>query len=96
MKKLKNGSVFKLIYHKRSLKFLEKVSRDNARYIIKKLENLQKNPMAKNANVAKLAGEIENAYRLRIGKIRVLYELDLENKAIYILNINYRGSIYKN
>jgi len=96
MKKSKNSLEFKIVYHKRSLKFLNKIVQNKAKQIIEKLENLQKNPPKENVNVTKLSGEIKDVYRLRVGKIRILYQLDFENKTIYIFDINFRGSIYKN
>ncbi len=95
MKNLKKDSVFKIVYHKRSLKFLEKISQEKSRLIVNRLEILQSNPHEKSLNVKIMSGEIKNAYRLRVGKIRVLYQLLIKSKTIYIYDINFRGSIYK-
>ncbi len=39
--------------------------------------------------------EKENVFRLRIGKLRVLYILDTEEKSIYIVKIDKRGRVYR-
>jgi mRNA interferase RelE/StbE len=36
----------------------------------------------------------ENVYRIRIGKVRIIYRIDFKNKIIEILDANYRGRIY--
>jgi mRNA interferase RelE/StbE len=36
----------------------------------------------------------ENVYRIRIGKVRIIYRIDFKNKIIEILNADYRGRIY--
>jgi len=46
-------------------------------------------------NVKKLKGQFEGVYRYRIGKIRLFYSIDSENKMIFILNIDYRKDIYE-
>lgn len=43
-------------------------------------------------DVKKLKG-IENAYRLRVGDVRVLFERDYNN--IYVVKIDNRGDFYK-
>ena len=46
-------------------------------------------------NIKKLKGEFEGIYRYRIGKIRLFYEIDIEQHMIYILNIDYRKDAYQ-
>jgi mRNA interferase RelE/StbE len=43
-------------------------------------------------DVKKLKG-IENAYRLRVGSVRILFERN--NKNIYVVKIDNRGDVYK-
>jgi mRNA interferase RelE/StbE len=46
-------------------------------------------------NIKKLKGEFEGIYRYRVGKIRIFYSIDIENKMIFILNIDFRKDIYE-
>jgi len=49
-------------------------------------------PYAPNNNVRKLSGR--NGYRLRIGNIRVLYDIYDLTLVIDVLTIGFRGSVY--
>jgi mRNA-degrading endonuclease RelE of RelBE toxin-antitoxin system len=37
---------------------------------------------------------VGSSYRLRIGKIRVIYEIDFKKNILYIYDIDFRGNIY--
>lgn len=82
-----------VVFHPDTKKFLKKITHKNFQQIIKKIKQLQKNPFDKQLDIKKLA-TMGNSYRLRIGKIRVIYELDLSNNTLYIWDIDFRGSIY--
>jgi mRNA interferase RelE/StbE len=43
----------------------------------------------------RLCGELEGLFSLRIGGMRVVYEVDAEKKAVVVLAIGPRGGIYK-
>lgn len=45
--------------------------------------------------IRRLHGEFEGLYRYRIGKIRIIYEVDESARTIEILNIDDRGDVYK-
>ncbi len=42
-----------------------------------------------------MKGEWENFYRLRIGKIRVIFTVNFDNYELEIYAISFRGDIYK-
>jgi len=50
-----------------------------------------------NIDVKRLKGSFKNYYRIRVGKIRILFELENnEVKIIAIINdIDFRGDVYK-
>lgn len=56
-----------------------------------KLLSLKNNPY-ESKDVKKLKGPQNNFYRLRLGKIRIIYQLT--NNKIEIVDIDYRGNIY--
>lgn len=89
----KNSSEFKLLYHPRSLKFLKKIPKREAANILEKLEQLAGDPNTRNLDITKLA-TTQKSFRLRTGKIRVVYEIDQSSKIIYIQDIDFRGNIY--
>lgn len=82
----------KVVFHPEAKKFLRKISKKDLRQIVNKLELLQKNPFSNRLDIKRLA--TKNSYRLRVGTIRVIYELHLKQKIIYIRNIDFRGGVY--
>jgi mRNA interferase RelE/StbE len=71
---------------KSALKFLNKLSPEQALTLTQKLGQL---PMG---DVAKLKGK-KNLYRLRVGNIRVVFTRTGDR--VDIVSIDYRGNIYK-
>jgi len=42
-----------------------------------------------------MEGYPDNSYRLRIGKYRILYAVDNDNKKVRITTVQHRGDAYK-
>lgn len=53
------------------------------------LKKLQDDPFAKNLDVKKLVGT-SKSYRLRVGEVRIIYEVDTRAKQIYVTDIDFR------
>jgi mRNA interferase RelE/StbE len=59
------------------------------------LQALSQNPApVPEYDVKKLAG-MRDTYRIRIGEIRIEYEVDWESKRIGVLAVEFRGRAYK-
>ena len=86
--------VWKIFYHPNVEKQLKRLHKTDQRRIIKQLKFLSQNPESKSSNVTKLTGT-RQSFRLRIGKIRIIFEKETKNKAIYIWRIKYRKDIYR-
>ncbi len=86
--------MYLLLYHPRAAKFLKKIPPSDSARIVKKLSILSRNPTdAPSLDVKKLA-TTKRSYRLRIGTLRVIYEIDAPKRVLYIHEIGFRGSIY--
>jgi len=85
--------MIKVFFHLQTKKFLKKITRKDFSQVIKKIEQLQKNPFDKQLDIKKLA-TVGSSYRLRIGKIRIIYEIDFKKNILYIYDIDFRGNIY--
>lgn len=48
-----------------------------------------------NIDIRKLKGEWSGYYRIRKGKLRIIFTIEKENKIIFIERIDYRGEVYK-
>ena len=60
--------------------------------IVTKIREVAANPYAPNNNLTKLQGR--DAYRLRVGGWRVIYELQDDRLVMLVLEVGPRGGIY--
>ena len=80
--------MFKIKWTEKSLHELDKLEQNISRRIIKKVDELMNNPYS--MEIKKLRGL--NAFRLRIGDYRVIFEI--ERDLITILKVGHRRNIY--
>jgi mRNA interferase RelE/StbE len=83
--------VWRIEYKKSAIRSLQKMPRNFADTIGKKIAALAADPYAPNNNAVKLQGR--EGYRLRVGDWRVLYEL--EDDRLVILDVKPRGGAYQ-
>jgi len=84
---------FKLIYHPRAVKRLTTFPRNDKKQVMEKLALLKDNPQNSNLDIRKMVNT-KSSYRIRIGKIRAIYQIDFDKNIIYMYDIDYRGNIY--
>lgn len=82
-----------ILFTKQADRALRKMSRNTARLIREKLDQLAQDPYARNPNVTKLQGR--PGYRLRVGDWRVIYELEDDRLVIMVLKVAPRGGVYR-
>lgn len=71
---------------------LESLESNLARRILSAIGPLASEPRPRHCR--KLVGS-ENSYRLRVGRYRVLYQVDDENRLITVFAIGHRREIYR-
>lgn len=76
-----------------AIKKLKSLNKDEAARILKKVEELGKNPFEMH-NVKRLV-DFDISYRLRVGDFRILFESDDELKEIEIFDIRHRKETYR-
>jgi len=74
------------------IKFINSLDKKTRERLKKRLIDLKTNPFKSTNDIKKLKGNKENFYRLRMGKIRIIYKIN--DKDIEIIDIDYRGNIY--
>ena len=84
---------FRVILMSAALKFYKKCPLDLAKNLNNCFTELEKNPFF--GRDIKLLQGSEKRYRYRIGKYRVIYFVDKENKNIVITLISARPSAYR-
>lgn len=75
----------------RITKFIDSLNEKTRRQLKAKLLALKKSPFS-TKGVKKMQGG-ENIFRLRMGKIRIIYRI-VSNNDIEVVDIDYRGNIY--
>lgn len=72
-------------------KDLDKIDYQIVKRIFRKIKSLENEPRAYGS--IKLKGE--NAYRVRLGDYRILYEIEDKQKIVTIYNIAHRKDVYR-
>lgn len=72
-------------------KFIKSLDEKTRQRLKKNLQEIKNNP-TKNADIKKLSNFGKNCYRLRVGKIRIIYKVD--KNSVSIVDIDWRGNIY--
>ncbi len=85
--------MYRIVFTRQSTRALRKMSRQTARLIRDKLDQLAQDPYTHNPNLTKLQGR--PGYRLRVGDWRVIYELEDERLVILVLKVGPRGEVYR-
>ena len=78
----------------RALQDLKKIDLPHQKIIKEKLLILAENPEILKNNIIKLAGTMEDYYRLRVGNYRVIYEKRDKDLIILIIRIGHRREVY--
>jgi len=84
--------MFNIIYAKSVLKDLRKINTHNLSQIKESIEELDNFPNI--SKIKRLKNHPVADYRLRVGNYRVLFDVNWEQKEIYILKIAHRQDVY--
>jgi mRNA interferase RelE/StbE len=82
---------YKIAFKPSVKKDLRGITRHDVERILKSIEGLSEHPMPQNAR--SLTGQ--DAFRLRVGRYRVIYAIDNEEVVILIIKIGHRGGVYR-
>ncbi|MBI4117051.1 type II toxin-antitoxin system RelE/ParE family toxin [Candidatus Pacearchaeota archaeon] len=82
--------MFAIEWKEGALEQLDKLQPQISDRIYKKVDELSENPFSK--DIKKLKGE--SAFRLRVGDYRIILDIDIKNKMIFILRLGHRRNIY--
>lgn len=82
--------MFNIEYNSSSRKFLKKSEKKIAKRIMKKLEEVRKDPFRYLEHY-----EGDSCYKLRIGDFRALIDVNFKDKTLHVRVLDKRGRIYK-
>jgi len=83
--------IFRVELSRRAFAFLEKLDAQTRERVAEKLMELEGTPFPRGCR--KLRGEVD-VYRLRVGKIRILYKILWGEKTVTVFKIEHRGKVY--
>jgi mRNA interferase RelE/StbE len=88
-------------FSKNSIKFLNKLTsknreqiREKILYLLNFLENQQVIPFQE-LDIKKLKGNWQGFFRMRVGKIRVIFTIKDDPNELLVYEIDFRGDVYK-
>lgn len=81
--------MYQITIRPKAEKHFSKLPKNLQEKVAKKLKILEQDPFQVGLDVKKLAGT-EKSYRLRVGEIRIIYQLDTNLKEIFIVDIDFR------
>ena len=85
--------MYKILLHRNAAKAYENLDNRTVARINKSIDVLKENPFY-GKDIKKLRGELEGRYRLRVGRYRVVYRVDEQEKAVIIEDFGAREKIY--
>lgn len=81
--------MYEIFLSKEVVRFLVNLDRENEEVIRNKIKRLGESPEFFGKHLKGI-----NFWSLRIGKYRVLYEIDKEKKRVFIMTIGHRKDVY--
>lgn len=81
--------MYKITIRPKAEKHFARLPKNLQKRIAKKLKQLEKDPFQQGLDVKKLAGS-QKSYRLRIGELRIIYQMDTNLKEILVGDIDFR------
>ena len=88
--------MYSLKISKKAIKFLQSRGASERKIIKKKLNLLKENPNSHELLDVKKLKNKGDYYRLRIGKMRIVYQILNKKLIIFVISAGNRGDIYKN
>jgi mRNA interferase RelE/StbE len=86
---------WKIGYSREAEKFINKQDiREKVKNALKKFLQAMKGESV-NLDLTKLSGDWKGYYRIRIGKIRIIFDISKESREIFVEKVDHRGDVYK-
>ncbi len=87
--------MYKLLFLGGAVKDLARIDRPHQRIIKEKLLILAKNPEALKNNIKRLGGDVQDLFRLRVGRFRIIFKKNETELLILIVRIGHRKDVYQ-
>lgn len=81
--------MYKVTIRPKAEKHFARLPKNLQEKVAKKLKQLGENPFYPGLDIKKLVGT-EKSFRLRVGELRIIYQLDTALKEIFVVDIDFR------
>ena len=81
--------MYKLTISSKAEKHFSRLPKNLQEKIAKKLKQLKEGPFQGGLDIKKLSGT-DKSYRLRVGELRIIYQMDSKLKDICVVDIDFR------
>lgn len=81
--------MYKLIVRPKAEKNFSRLPQKLQLRILKSLKKLETDPFQQSLDIKKLVGT-KKSFRMRVGELRVVYEMDTTSKEIFVVDIDFR------
>jgi len=87
---------YRVVAHRRVHRFLNSLHDEGQRRVlVEAMERLEGYPVSlREMDVATIRGE-DKAFRVRVGKYRIIFAVDKEESTIYVTHLDTRSKVYK-
>ena len=85
--------MFEVKLSKQAVKFLKRLNEPQYSNVKSRLKYLIRWPL-KSKGIRDMKGLYKGYYRMRVGRIRIIFYPDIKNHIIYVDAIGFRGDIY--
>ncbi len=75
-------------------KYYKKLDKYTKKRVNKCIDAIRDNPFSR-LHIKRLHGKLEGKYRYATGNLRIVYDIDIENRTVKINAIRSRGDVYK-
>lgn len=86
--------MYQLIVKLKAEKKCQRLTRNDLEKVGNALLGLAKNPYSEKLQIKKLFFTKGKFYRVRLGDLRIIYEVDDTNKKVLVHVVDFRGSVY--
>ena len=83
-----------VIVHRHAAKYLKHLPKESKERVKEILKQVGNNPL-KYPGIKQMYGEWAGYYRIRVGKLRIIFWFDTKEDVVYIDHIGPRGDVYK-
>ena len=94
-RKQPNSQRFAVIFLRKAKKGFDRLPLSDRKKIIKNIAVLRENSLSEGKDMKKMK-DSQGSWRIRVGDLRIIYQIVPERKEVWILDADYRGRMYKN